>query len=88
MTKQPPIAKADLQKTQGNRAPAAVKNSDVISFINQPSMKEQLAAALPRHMTAERMIRIATWICPYISRHLLSLNPLLACCRRYSRGER
>lgn len=37
MTKQPPIAKADLQKTQGNRAPAAVKNSDVISFINQPS---------------------------------------------------
>ena len=30
----------------------------------------------------------AEWICPYISRHLLSLNPLLACCRRYSRGER
>ncbi|MCZ4974189.1 hypothetical protein O5204_21210 [Escherichia coli] len=30
----------------------------------------------------------AFWICPYISRHLLSLNPLLACCRRYSRGER
>nr|MCU6885341.1 hypothetical protein [Escherichia coli]MCU6964018.1 hypothetical protein [Escherichia coli] len=27
----------------------------------------------------------ADWICPYISRHLLSLNPLLACCRRYSR---
>ncbi|KAE9913225.1 hypothetical protein GP691_01825 [Escherichia coli] len=30
----------------------------------------------------------SSWICPYISRHLLSLNPLLACCRRYSRGER
>ncbi|MCD9391427.1 ParB N-terminal domain-containing protein [Escherichia coli] len=29
-----------------------------------------------------------TWICPYISRHLLSLNPLQARCRRYSRGER
>lgn len=28
------------------------------------------------------------WICPYISRHLLSLYPLLARCRRYSRGER
>ncbi|MCI2235120.1 hypothetical protein MKK42_24130, partial [Escherichia coli] len=28
---------------------------------------------------------IVGWICPYISRHLLSLNPLLACCRRYSR---
>ncbi len=25
---------------------------------------------------------------PYISRHLLSLNPLQARCRRYSRGER
>ena len=31
---------------------------------------------------------VSKWICPYISRHLLSLNPLLACCRRYSRGER
>ncbi|QRF40559.1 hypothetical protein BW158_06530 [Escherichia coli] len=31
---------------------------------------------------------LAYWICPYISRHLLSLNPLLARCRRYSRGER
>ena len=31
---------------------------------------------------------VTLWICPYISRHLLSLNPLLACCRRYSRGER
>ncbi len=28
------------------------------------------------------------WICPYISRHLLSLNPLQVRCRRYSRGER
>ncbi|MEQ5379326.1 hypothetical protein AB7308_08675, partial [Escherichia coli] len=28
----------------------------------------------------------ALWICPYISRHLLSLNPLQARCRRYSRG--
>ncbi|MCV5084070.1 hypothetical protein OFB78_25665, partial [Escherichia coli] len=29
---------------------------------------------------------LAVWICPYISRHLLSLNPLQARCRRYSRG--
>ncbi|NPR07282.1 hypothetical protein HC634_24310 [Escherichia coli] len=33
-------------------------------------------------------ILIDVWICPYISRHLLSLNPLQARCRRYSRGER
>ncbi len=31
---------------------------------------------------------VVYWICPYISRHLLSLNPLQARCRRYSRGER
>ncbi|ELG50100.1 hypothetical protein A1WM_00241 [Escherichia coli KTE101] len=31
---------------------------------------------------------VTWWICPYISRHLLSLNPLQARCRRYSRGER
>ncbi len=36
----------------------------------------------------ERRAVLNRWICPYISRHLLSLNPLLACCRRYSRGER
>lgn len=30
----------------------------------------------------------AAWICPYIARHLLSLTPLQARCRRYSRGER
>ncbi|MGA5905447.1 hypothetical protein ACPB24_22575, partial [Escherichia coli] len=28
---------------------------------------------------------VTVWICPYISRHLLSLNPLQARCRRYSR---
>ncbi len=34
------------------------------------------------------IILVVGWICPYISRHLLSLNPLQARCRRYSRGER
>ncbi|MDG2938073.1 hypothetical protein P7M30_24270, partial [Vibrio parahaemolyticus] len=38
--------------------------------------------------TISRDTPVDYWICPYISRHLLSLNPLLACCRRYSRGER
>ncbi|EOU68487.1 hypothetical protein WEG_04423 [Escherichia coli KTE24] len=33
-------------------------------------------------------MKVEDWICPYISRHLLSLNPSLAHCRRYSRGER
>ncbi|SRI04670.1 outer membrane pore protein [Shigella sonnei] len=34
------------------------------------------------------VVQLESWICPYISRHLLSLNPLQARCRRYSRGER
>ncbi|BDQ83068.1 hypothetical protein PV0671_3379 [Escherichia coli] len=37
---------------------------------------------------SDRGINFKQWICPYISRHLLSLNPLQARCRRYSRGER
>ncbi|SQM12282.1 fimbrial protein LpfD; adhesin [Escherichia coli] len=36
----------------------------------------------------EKSGSVTFWICPYISRHLLSLNPLQARCRRYSRGER
>ena len=43
---------------------------------------------LGEYIRKRRLCRAAIWICPYISRHLLSLNPLLACCRRYSRGER
>ncbi len=53
----------------------------------QQRIRETVRHALDVHprLTA---LRVDLWICPYISRHLLSLNPLLACCRRYSRGER
>lgn len=50
-----------------------------------------LDSALAQHRAVSLIrvdLRFPEWICPYISRHLLSLNPLLACCRRYSRGER
>ncbi len=45
------------------------------------------------NMTAKSLVvfcfyALGYWICPYISRHLLSLNPLQARCRRHSRGER
>lgn len=43
---------------------------------------------IPGDSPAMNFAALKNWICPYISRHLLSLNPLLACCRRYSRGER
>lgn len=48
------------------------------------------AAVLPSGSRFDPRNQIVSynWICPYISRHLLSLNPLQARCRRYSRGER
>ncbi len=48
----------------------------------------RLASRFGRYNSIRRERPLTDWICPYISRHLLSLNPLLACCRRYSRGER
>ncbi|SQW72526.1 acref/envcd operon repressor (TetR-family transcriptional regulator) [Escherichia coli] len=50
-------------------------------WLQQPSLRE----LIQEHLTAGLE---HDWICPYISRHLLSLNPLQARCRRYSRGER
>lgn len=52
-----------------------------------PDVFEQFLTLLNTHCKSSETA-LAMWICPYISRHLLSLNPLLACCRRYSRGER
>ena len=46
---------------------------------------------MPSHIKSSMLgtsLVLPVWICPYISRHLLSLNPLQARCRRYSRGER
>ncbi|BEC89926.1 hypothetical protein VEE61_30060 [Escherichia coli] len=47
------------------------------------ALKEELTRRI-----SKRYDDVDVWICPYISRHLLSLNPLQARCRRYSRGER
>jgi len=61
MSNQPPIASADLQKTQQSKQVAnKTPEQTLVGFMNQPAMKSQLAAALPRHMTADRMIRIVT----------------------------
>ncbi len=60
----------------------------VLVLKNGFTVTGESACASPENFDAEIGRKIARWICPYISRHLLSLNPLLACCRRYSRGER
>ncbi|MDN2035313.1 hypothetical protein FCZ22_21175 [Escherichia coli] len=50
--------------------------------------RKRLNLAISLNLNEKTRWHVTGWICPYISRHLLSLNPLLACCRRYSRGER
>lgn len=54
----PPIAQADLDKTQV--AQQRKKPETLADIINSPSMKNQLAVALPKHMSADRMARIIT----------------------------
>ncbi len=60
--------------------------------INMNTLKLEVSrSTIDSLITKDRMrvdVVVAFWICPYISRHLLSLNPLQARCRRYSRGER
>ncbi|WP_274537619.1 FimD/PapC N-terminal domain-containing protein, partial [Escherichia coli] len=61
--------------TKGREAPPGTYRVDI--YLND------------EFMTSRDITFIAddnNWICPYISRHLLSLNPLQARCRRYSRG--
>lgn len=53
-----PFSAKDMEKTQQvkTKSPAG----ELASFLASPAMKSQLAAALPRHMTPERMARIVT----------------------------
>ncbi len=71
----PPLAQADLQKTKQTPVEVTPEQS-LVAFINKPAMKNQLAAALPRHMTADRMIRIVTTE--------IRKNPELAGCSQQS----
>lgn len=81
------FAKANLptqQETLGEIVTEILKDGRNLS---RKSLCAKLLCRL-EHATGEEEQKHYNWICPYISRHLLSLNPLLACCRRYSRGER
>ncbi|MCA8534737.1 hypothetical protein LGN02_25680, partial [Escherichia coli] len=62
-----------------------ILNSDAIQRVCDEFMvaNSELFALVQEYNRIARTCGM--WICPYISRHLLSLNPLLACCRRYSR---
>ena len=66
--------------TKGREAPPGTYRVDI--YLNDEFMTSRDITFIADDNNAD------LWICPYISRHLLSRNPLLACCRRYSRGER
>lgn len=54
----PPLAQADLQNTR-YKGKRKTKDQLLVECINKPSMKAQ-PAALPRHMTPDKMIRIVS----------------------------
>ena len=56
---QAPFAKQDLEKA-GNQVRPRSEVADLASFLSSPGMKAQIQAALPKHMTPERMARIVT----------------------------
>ncbi|MEH4962184.1 BLUF domain-containing protein, partial [Escherichia coli] len=59
------------------------KIEEMVSIANRRNMQSDVTGILL--FNGSHFFQLLEWICPYISRHLLSLNPLLACCRRYSR---
>ncbi|MGH0064772.1 hypothetical protein ACQ7NA_28060 [Escherichia coli] len=73
----PTLSRAQIQAKGTHETPERIEDAKPIKFMAQDVIWQQ-----------KEYRRNLEWICPYISRHLLSLNPLLACCRRYSRGER
>ncbi len=84
------LASKKLTKTAINEAlrrmkKAGIEKAELEAFLREMINGKQKSWLA--HCTDAEALCI-DWICPYISRHLLSLNPLLACCRRYSRGER
>ncbi len=77
--------------TKGREAPPGTYRVDI--YLNDEFMTSRDITFIADDNNAELIPCLSTdllvsWICPYISRHLLSLNPLQARCRRYSRGER
>ncbi len=65
-----------------------VYNSGYGLFPSEQARKDWQNARKKLSRAKVKKPAVVDWICPYISRHLLSLNPLQARCRRYSRGER
>jgi len=49
-----------LRQTTGNAPAASQAPKDIAGLLNSQAVKTQIAKALPRHMTSDRLARIAT----------------------------
>ncbi|MGL9006016.1 S-adenosylmethionine:tRNA ribosyltransferase-isomerase, partial [Salmonella sp. C3298] len=88
-------SKGEIHKVDFSKVTDYIKEGDVICFNDSTIINHMFICKTRRNRLIKIVLEgflpnnrviISGWICPYISRHLLSLNPLLACCRRYSRG--
>jgi len=63
-------------KAQAAGAVGPRKDDSIVSLLNSPSMKDQIARALPKHLSADRFARIALTA--------VRMNPQLAACNKES----
>ncbi|WP_244578080.1 class I SAM-dependent methyltransferase, partial [Escherichia coli] len=83
----PDTSVLDMGCGAGHASFVAAQNvSAVVAYDLSAQMLDVVAQAAEARQLKNITTRQGYWICPYISRHLLSLNPLQARCRRYSRG--
>lgn len=55
-----PFSQKDMQQATGQQVKPRSQADSLAAMLASPKMKAQFAAALPKHMTAERMARIVT----------------------------
>ncbi len=88
----PPIDRAEQSTAHEIQQAKVIDLNDRVLNLDNPDDKMISAfanyAVQTENWQQNALQALRSWICPYISRHLLSLNPLQARCRRYSRGER
>ncbi|EHT7642274.1 hypothetical protein KXR21_004485, partial [Escherichia coli] len=81
------LSRDDVKNIAITGSYGAGKSSVILSYLKKIEGRKRLWHRLKywlRFTSLKPADEHVIWICPYISRHLLSLNPLLACCRRYS----
>ncbi|MCF7346489.1 hypothetical protein, partial [Escherichia coli] len=89
-SRDPAITEDEIRALQFSAGDVAEIEQTILSFVDACHTRKvaMVVGSTINTLKDRDGKRWGNWICPYISRHLLSLNPLQARCRRYSRGER